>query len=61
MDAHYIGFQVNEQYQLHSNGLVKNNAFAMGNLGKGSLFESTAIPEIRQQAKMIASIILGGN
>jgi len=42
----------------HGNGAWPN-FFAIGSMLRGTLWETTAIPEIRQQARSLAERILG--
>jgi uncharacterized NAD(P)/FAD-binding protein YdhS len=50
-----LGIQVNEQFQvIDKEGRTSSAIFAMGNLIKGVLWESTAINELRSQAKYIS-------
>ena len=53
-----LGINVNDNYQIiDSNDRIDENMFALGNLLKGKLWESTAINELRVQAKEIAAFI----
>lgn len=53
-----LGVKANEIGQvIDSNGLAKD-FFVMGNLMKGVLWESTAVPELRVMAKRVASEII---
>jgi uncharacterized NAD(P)/FAD-binding protein YdhS len=50
---------VNEQFQvIDKDGRPSSAIFAMGNLIKGLLWESTAINELRSQAKYISEKII---
>ncbi len=50
-----LGIEVNDSYQIiNSQNKVDEKMFAMGGLLKGKLWESTAINELRVQAKMVA-------
>ncbi len=50
-----LGIEVNDSYQvINSQNQVEENMFAIGGLLKGKLWESTAINELRVQAKMVA-------
>jgi uncharacterized NAD(P)/FAD-binding protein YdhS len=54
-----LGIQVNEQFQvIDKDGRPSSAIFAMGNLIKGVLWESTAINELRSQAKYISEKII---
>ena len=54
-----MGLQVNEQFAvIEENGQASDWMFAMGPLLKGSLWETTAVPELRSQAMRIAEILL---
>jgi uncharacterized NAD(P)/FAD-binding protein YdhS len=43
---------------LDANGEVHSNLFIAGTLRKSTLWESTAVPELRQQAEIVAGIAL---
>jgi len=50
-----LGIEVNDSYQIiNAQNQVDENMFAIGGLLKGKLWESTAINELRIQAKMVA-------
>jgi uncharacterized NAD(P)/FAD-binding protein YdhS len=50
-----LGIEVNDSYQIiNAQNQVDEKMFAMGGLLKGKLWESTAINELRVQAKMVA-------
>ena len=53
------GLQVNEHFAvIENNGQASSWLYAMGPLLKGSLWETTAVPELRGQAMRIAEILL---
>jgi uncharacterized NAD(P)/FAD-binding protein YdhS len=53
-----LGIEVNDSYQIiNSQNQVDKNMFAIGGLLKGKLWESTAINELRIQAKKVSSLI----
>ena len=54
-----MGLQVNEQFAvIEESGQPSDWMFAIGPLLKGSLWETTAVPELRSQAMRIAEILL---
>ncbi|MET0618298.1 MAG: FAD/NAD(P)-binding protein [Luteibacter sp.] len=54
-----MGFQaVPDGHLLDGNGKARPNLFAIGSLLRGTLWESTAIPEIRKQAQSVANMLL---
>ena len=54
-----MGLKVNEQFAvIEQNGQPSDWMFAMGPMLKGSLWETTAVPELRSQAMRIAEILL---
>ena len=54
-----MGLQLNEQFAvIEQNGQVSDWMYAMGPLLKGSLWETTTVPELRSQAMRIAEILL---
>jgi uncharacterized NAD(P)/FAD-binding protein YdhS len=53
LDAHPESFQVYDR-----DGVLKPDIFALGNLLKGVLWETTAVPELRQQALKVAMQIV---
>ena len=44
-------------FETPPNGVVQQGLWAMGSLRKGAEWESTAVPELRSQARDIASSI----
>jgi uncharacterized NAD(P)/FAD-binding protein YdhS len=55
-----LGIEVNDSYQvINSQNQEQENMFAIGGLLKGKLWESTAINELRSQAKELATHIAG--
>ena len=53
-----LGIEVNDSYQIiNSQNQVDENMFAIGGLLKGKLWESTAINELRVQAKIVANFL----
>jgi uncharacterized NAD(P)/FAD-binding protein YdhS len=54
------GIQIQTE-NLHVTGAAPLSIYAIGNLCKGTLWESTAVGELRSQAKLIAKGILGDN
>jgi uncharacterized NAD(P)/FAD-binding protein YdhS len=58
-DELQLGIEVNESYQIINSQIqVEENMFAIGGLLKGKLWESTAINELRIQAKKVSSLII---
>jgi uncharacterized NAD(P)/FAD-binding protein YdhS len=54
-----IGAEMNDEaMMIGSNGKSIANLYAIGPLRKGQLWECTAIPEIREQAKQMAETVL---
>lgn len=54
-----MGLQLNEKFAvIEQNGQVSDWMYAMGPLLKGSLWETTTVPELRSQAMRIAEILL---
>ena len=54
-----LGIEVSDSYQIiNSQNQVQENMFAIGGLLKGKLWESTAINELREQAKRISNSII---
>lgn len=54
-----LGIEVNDSYQIINAQIqVDENMFAIGGLLKGKLWESTAINELRIQAKKVSSLII---
>jgi uncharacterized NAD(P)/FAD-binding protein YdhS len=54
-----LGLTVDDQYHvLNVEGEAQTNLFAIGPLLKGTLWESIAVPELRQQANYVAQIIV---
>lgn len=54
-----LGIEVNDSYQvINSQNQEQENIYAIGGLLKGKLWESTAINELRAQAKSISSSII---
>ncbi|MFZ7146560.1 MAG: FAD/NAD(P)-binding protein, partial [Bacteroidota bacterium] len=43
---------------IDENGKASNSIFTLGSLLKGKLWESTAVPELRKQAELLADILL---
>jgi len=59
-DSLGLGLNIDEQYRsLNAVGKSQANLFAMGPLLKGLLWESIAVPELRQQALEVATCLLG--
>ncbi|OOG66375.1 pyridine nucleotide-disulfide oxidoreductase [Rhodanobacter sp. B04] len=54
-----LGVQADATGRLHHNGGSWQHLFAIGSLLRGTLWESTAMPEIRQQARNLADQLLG--
>jgi len=54
-----LGAQADTTGRLRHNGASWPNLFAIGTLLRGTLWESTAMPEIRQQARNLADQLLG--
>lgn len=64
IQAHEMGFGVKASPDgrvFQANGELSETLYAIGNLMKGELWESTAVPELRQSAKSIATSILTQN
>jgi uncharacterized NAD(P)/FAD-binding protein YdhS len=58
-DDQGLGILVDDQYRvIGKNGKVQTHLFSMGPLLKGVLWESIAVPELRQQAEQIVRIIV---
>lgn len=58
-DELQLGIEVNDSFQvINSQNQVEENMFAIGGLLKGKLWESTAINELRAQAKTISISII---
>ncbi|HVJ85603.1 MAG TPA: FAD/NAD(P)-binding protein [Caulifigura sp.] len=58
-DALDMGLEINDDFAaVDSEGHVSNRLFAIGPLLKGSLWETTAVPELRGQALRAAQILL---
>ncbi|MBM3186554.1 MAG: FAD/NAD(P)-binding protein [Bacteroidetes bacterium] len=58
-DELQLGIEVNDSFQvINSQNQVEGNMFAIGGLLKGKLWESTAINELRVQAKTISNSII---
>src|SRR5690348_7452919 len=55
-----LGVMANADGQLQHDGLYWPHLFAIGSLLRGTLWESTAMPEIRQQARHLADRLLDG-
>ncbi|MGB3460361.1 FAD/NAD(P)-binding protein [Rhodanobacter lindaniclasticus] len=55
-----LGLVASPDGRLHHDGQPWPHLFAIGSLRRGSLWESTAMPEIRQQARSLADQILAG-
>ena len=55
-----LGVMANANGQLQHGELYWPNLFAIGSLLRGTLWESTAMPEIRQQARGVAERLLAG-
>jgi uncharacterized NAD(P)/FAD-binding protein YdhS len=54
-----LGIEVNDSYQIiNSQNHVDERLYAIGGLLKGKLWESTAINELRVQAKKISFSII---
>ncbi|HET8764393.1 MAG TPA: pyridine nucleotide-disulfide oxidoreductase, partial [Rhodanobacter sp.] len=53
-----LGCQATPQGQLCHDGTPWPRLFAIGSLLRGTLWESTAMPEIRQQARAVADQLL---
>jgi uncharacterized NAD(P)/FAD-binding protein YdhS len=56
-DALFLGIETDENFQIINKSLQKIPVFALGPLLKGKLWESTAVNELRIQAKNLAEII----
>lgn len=55
-----MGFRaVPDGHLLDGNGKARPNLFAIGSMLRGTLWESTAIPEIRKQAQNVANMLIG--
>lgn len=50
---------VPDGHLLDGNGKARPNLFAIGSMLRGTLWESTAIPEIRKQAQNVANMLIG--
>jgi uncharacterized NAD(P)/FAD-binding protein YdhS len=60
LDSSNLGLSVSESYALlEENGRPSSSLFALGPVIKGSLWETTALPEIRVQARDLAEHLLG--
>jgi uncharacterized NAD(P)/FAD-binding protein YdhS len=60
-DPLFLGLDVSEDGALmEANGEASNFLYAVGPLRKGSLWETTAVPEIRVQAGQVAELLLAG-
>jgi uncharacterized NAD(P)/FAD-binding protein YdhS len=58
-DALGLGLRTDSEGRaLDANGEVHSNLFIAGTLRKSTLWESTAVPELRQQAEIVAGIAL---
>ncbi len=57
-DAMDMGLQVNSDYAVVTAGKASSRIFAIGPLLKGTLWESSAVPELRSQAFRLAEILL---
>ena len=57
-DPFGLGVQANPDGQLQHGDAYWPNLFAIGSLLRGTLWESTAMPEIRQQARHLADQLL---
>jgi uncharacterized NAD(P)/FAD-binding protein YdhS len=55
-----LGLVASPDGRLHQDGQPWPHLFAIGSLLRGALWESTAMPEIRQQARNLADRILAG-
>ena len=55
-----LGAQADGTGRLRHDGSSWPHLFAIGSLGRGTLWESTAMPEIRQQARHLADRLLDG-
>lgn len=53
-----VGIDTTEQGRVFAGGLPSTWIFAVGALRRGTLYESTAIPEIRAQAASVASLAI---
>ena len=57
-DEMQMGLKINNDFQLiNIEGTKTENIFTLGSLCKGTLWESTAVPDIREQAKKISAHI----
>ena len=54
-----LGVQADTAGRLRHDGTSWPHLFAIGSLLRGTLWESTAMPEIRQQARNLADQLLG--
>ncbi len=57
-DAMDMGISVNSDYAVVTGGKPSSRIFALGPLLKGTLWESSAVPELRSQAFRLAEILL---
>ncbi|SEP07064.1 Uncharacterized NAD(P)/FAD-binding protein YdhS [Luteibacter sp. UNC138MFCol5.1] len=58
-EAEGLGLTAETDGRLHdASGKPRANVFAIGSLLRGTLWESTAIPEIRKQAQALANLLL---
>jgi uncharacterized NAD(P)/FAD-binding protein YdhS len=55
-----LGVQAETDGRLRRDGAAWPQLFAIGSLLRGTLWESTAMPEIRQQARQLAERLLAG-
>jgi uncharacterized NAD(P)/FAD-binding protein YdhS len=59
-DALGMGLRaVPDGHLFDGNGKARPNLFAIGSMLRGTLWESTAIPEIRKQAQNVANMLIG--
>jgi uncharacterized NAD(P)/FAD-binding protein YdhS len=59
-DPFGLGIEATPEGRVLHDGTAWPRLFAMGSLLRGTLWESTAMPEIRQQARQLADQILAG-
>jgi len=59
-DPFGLGMQANPDGRLLHDGSAWPRLFAIGSMLRGALWESTAMPEIRQQARQLADHLLAG-
>lgn len=59
-DPQGLGCMSTKEGRLQHDGATWPHLYAMGSLLRGTFWESTAMPEIRQQARQMADILLAG-